>query len=345
MRINRIWIKANNNLIAGMLATCTFLLWTLSDTCFKAVSADIPTGQSVVIVSIASVLVIVVFVLCTKNTHKLKVDTKSIKILLFLGILQFVDMVTWFWAIPLLPLANMYVICFLSPMIIAVLASIFLKEELGIIRILIIAAGFAGVVIAINPTGIISGKYPLLGYIWAFASVLMTAIQMLIVKKSHESAEALSVWQRAIMLVPALFLTFPTQYIVLSNKDLLALVGVGVLFGIGWKLLVDAYKHANATFVAPYQYTRLLFGGVIGYILWQEAITTRFIVGSVIIIAAGVYLMRLEKKRMKVLFFYSLLISLHYMLIILRAGLACVRSIHIIYSYRRMAPQCARTFL
>ena len=247
--------KTNSNLIAAMLAACTFLLWTLSDACFKTVSADIPTGQSVVIVSIASVLVIVVFVLFTKNTHKLKVETKSIKILLFLGVLQFIDMVTWLWAIPLLPLANIYLMCFLSPMIIAVLASIFLKEELGIKRILAIAAGFAGVVIAINPTGVISGEYPLLGYVWAFASALMTAIQMLIVKKTHESAEALSVWQRAIMLVPALFLTFPTQYIALSNNDLLALIGVGTLFGIGWKLLVDAYKHASATFVAPYHLT------------------------------------------------------------------------------------------
>jgi len=292
--------KTNNNLIAGMLAACTFLLWTLGDACLKTVVADIPTGQSIAILGLSAAFVIMLFVLFTKNTHKLKVKAKSIKILLLLGVIQFLDTLTWLWALPLLPLANIYMMGFLSPMLIAILAAIFFKEELGIKRFLAIAAGFTGVVIAINPTGVMTGEYPLLGYAFAFASAFATVVTMLVVKKVHEPTEALAVWIRLIMVVLTLFLTCPTQYIALSSKDLLALIGAGALFGTGWKLLVDAYKHANAAFVAPYQYTRILFGGVIGYILWQDEPTIRLIIGCAIIIAAGIYLMRLEKKRRKI---------------------------------------------
>jgi len=218
--------------------------------------------------------------------------------LVIMGFCQLGGFLLWMYALPVLPLANMYVVSFMTPMAVAGLASIFLKEPLSLNRVLTIAVGFSGVIIAVNPSTLLFNTDHGLPYLYLFGNMLFSALQMFLLRHvaDKETSESTAFYSRFILALGGLALCLTGGIVPLKLRTFLALCGSGVLGGLGWTLLAQAFKYASASAVAPFQYSQLVWGALLGYLFWSERITVHLICGAAIIVASALYLIREERR-------------------------------------------------
>jgi len=73
---------------------------------------------------------------------------------------------------------------------------------------------------------------------------------------------------------------------------------MGILFAIGHWLVVLAYRHGNASMIAPFSYVQLIWAGTLGYLVFGTLPDSWTIVGAVIIAMSGFYTAYRERVRM-----------------------------------------------
>ena len=74
------------------------------------------------------------------------------------------------------------------------------------------------------------------------------------------------------------------------------MVLMGLLGGVGQILITESYRHAPASVVAPFSYTSMIYSIVIGYLWFGEVPQPIVLVGAVIVIAAGLFVIWRERK-------------------------------------------------
>jgi drug/metabolite transporter (DMT)-like permease len=88
----------------------------------------------------------------------------------------------------------------------------------------------------------------------------------------------------------------PFQWVSPDGLDLLLLVAIGILGGIGQMLFTRAFRLAPAAVVSPFDYSGLIYVGIIGYIVWGDMPTPLFLLGAAIVIASGLYILHRETR-------------------------------------------------
>ena len=83
---------------------------------------------------------------------------------------------------------------------------------------------------------------------------------------------------------------------ILGVIDWTLFVGIGLIAFVQQYLLVSAFRYGEASMIAPFEYTGLIFSAAIGYLFWAEIPTLSTWVGSIIIIASGLVIMTRDKK-------------------------------------------------
>ena len=79
-------------------------------------------------------------------------------------------------------------------------------------------------------------------------------------------------------------------------EDFALLMLVGILGGIAQYSMTSAFRLAELSVVAPFEYTQILWGAIIAYLFWQEAPEMRLYIGAVFIAASGLYIMHRETR-------------------------------------------------
>lgn len=191
-----------------------------------------------------------------------------------------------------LSLTLFYVTVFTAPMMIALLAALFLRERMTWQKILAIAVGFMGVVIAIKPGGAGGGDWA--GYAAAISSTLCFAVNSvwLRVMTQSESNDSL-VFCTGILemifgviamgLLDAAALT-PGLAFILSAMSLLTIAGNVLNF--------TALRTGPAAVIMQFHYTQIVTGALVGYLIWQEVPALHTVLGAVVIIGSGLFMAR-----------------------------------------------------
>lgn len=199
------------------------------------------------------------------------------------------------YAFSVLPLAECYAVFFLMPLMISALAVPVLGEPMDLPRSLAIAAGFAGVLVALQP----GGETQLgLGHVAAFVAAALGAVNYVILRKTGgiESPGVLMLYPAAAQLI-ALGLMMPSVWLPMpaAHWALTSLMGLE-LFG-GGLLIILAYRHAPAIIVSPMQYSQIIWAAAFGWLLFDEAMTLQMILGISLIIAAGLFILGRTQSR------------------------------------------------
>jgi drug/metabolite transporter (DMT)-like permease len=112
----------------------------------------------------------------------------------------------------------------------------------------------------------------------------------------RENRECVAFYSRLIILIGSFaaglmlgFRDMPFDAVILS----LASGGFG---SFGWLLMAHAYKLAPAALVAPFQYSEIITGALIGYLIWHDVPSAHLAVGAVVIIASGIYIITHARK-------------------------------------------------
>lgn len=186
-----------------------------------------------------------------------------------------------------IPLTLFYVTVFTAPLMISVLASIFLHEKLDRLSTLAILAGFIGVVVAINPFNQTQGG-DWIGYLSAFGGVLCfaaTCLWLRVMTRS-ESPDSIAFFGCFVELVlGGVVLFFHAEPVSLKIFLILGLMGLFGVVGNVFNYL--ALKHTTAATVSQFHYTQIITGSLLGYLIWHEVPTWNLVLGAVVIMAAG----------------------------------------------------------
>lgn len=190
-----------------------------------------------------------------------------------------------------LPLALATSIGMTGPLFTTVISYILLKDKVSLPKWLLILVGYFGVLVMVRPHEV---EVSFGVWVELFAN-LFAALTMVCTKILSRTEKTLT-----IMFYTNTVTTFITGLVVLSVwktpplADILTLMGIGALGVFSQFCSVSALKHANPSFLAPFEYTRLCFAIPVGYLVFQETPTWWGIVGSLIIVGATYGLTRLE---------------------------------------------------
>ncbi|SEM21410.1 Permease of the drug/metabolite transporter (DMT) superfamily [Roseovarius azorensis] len=206
-------------------------------------------------------------------------------------------------AFPFMGLAEVSTIFFAAPLITALMAALFLGETIGPHRSIALVVGFGGVLIAMNPAGE--------NFSWAAVLPLLCAVtyamSQIIARRIGDRESTLTVGLYTLTFAGVLILPmgwFVNQVIPITPdlahlrwelparafSDLPRLTLLGLIGMAGYMLLSRAYQVANASLVAPFDYSYLPFATIVAWLLWDEVPGLDTLAGMALIIASGLYL-------------------------------------------------------
>ena len=195
---------------------------------------------------------------------------------------------SFFFAVTILPLADVIAVSFLAPFFIAILGRTMLKEPLPPRVLVGLGIGFIGVLVILHGQFIVAQRENApLGFAAALLSAVTYALSNVLVRRQsmHDSVEAMVMLQTtaaAIVLIP--FGIAFWQPVELSHIALFLACGV---LGTGGQLMMAwALSHAPASRLAVLEYTSFLWAALFGWLAFDEIPTVSTIAGAAIIIGA-----------------------------------------------------------
>lgn len=219
------------------------------------------------------------------------------------GLVGVCSMALGFFALTRLPLPEAVALGYAQPMLVLVFSVFFLGEVIRIHRWTAVLAGLVGVIIISwpkltllrSPGGLDNDE--LLGVLAALSAAAISSVAVLLVRRlvQIERTHTIVLWFSMTASVVAL-MSLPLGWESLSPAQATFLIGAGVCGGIGQILMTQAYRHAEASTVAPFEYTSMVLAVLVGYFAFAEIPTVHTIVGGAIVIAAGIFIVWREQK-------------------------------------------------
>lgn len=202
-------------------------------------------------------------------------------------------MICTFYSITQLPLADAVALSFTRPLFIILLAVLFLNEAIRWRRWTATAVGFIGVLVMVQAG-------PEVGFATAvaLAGAFLVALVSVLLKQlsSTESPTTIMFYfgliGSLISLGPAIYVWVPV-----STGDLIVIVIASFFGSIGNYCVIHALSVGEATAVSPFDYSRLIYSGLLGFLFFSEIPDVWMLVGAMIIIASSIYIARREAKQ------------------------------------------------
>ena len=274
-----------------LLMLASVALFSLMDAGLKLLSAHYPPFQVAALRGLSSLPLVLAWALWTVGPRALLRVRWSLHLLR--GVLGIAMMASFVYALKRLPLSTAYSIFFVAPLLITALSVPILGEKVGPWRWSAIAVGLVGVLVVLRPTGEGMLTWAGLAVLVAAFGYAVSAITVRVLARTDPS-QAITFWLLALMALGAGALALP-GWVPLRAQDLWIVGGIGVAGAIGQYAITEAFRLAEASRVAPLEYSALVWGLLLDLTLWgvlPDAVTW---IGAAIIIASGLYLIRREK--------------------------------------------------
>ena len=188
-------------------------------------------------------------------------------------------------------LNEIYPIMFSAPLFLIILSHFFLGEKVGIRRWSAVLIGFIGVLIVSRPGTI----HFTMSYLGLFVSAFLIAINIALVRKFSKNHSSISFTFYAFLSAAIINgLLAMNNYLTMTFNDTMILVLCGIICGVGGNFLTMASKNLESSVFAPIQYTQLFSGIILGYLVFSDLPDIYEIIGSIVIILSGVYIIYRE---------------------------------------------------
>jgi S-adenosylmethionine uptake transporter len=196
-----------------------------------------------------------------------------------------------FYAFTMIPFAQAYAMLFAAPLLVTVLSVPVLGEAVGWRRWMAVVVGLAGVLVVLRP-GLAEVT---LGHVAGLASAFCTALVALSSRKigRAERAGVLLLWPLVGVIV-VMGAAMPWVYRPMTGLELAMTGGIAVLGFTAMLCMITAYRRAEASIVAPMQYSQMLwavFWGALVFAEWPDGWT---LAGAALIIGSGLYIVLRE---------------------------------------------------
>jgi len=191
-------------------------------------------------------------------------------------------------------LADAYTLFFAAPLVITLLSGPALGEPAGLFRISAAVAGFAGVILVLEPSGDAWISY---GAAMGLLGMLAYSVSGLLLRRlgSADSTVTIAFWFVVLVGAGSGLLTWPGwKPIQAAHWPLIAVLGVSG--AVGQALLTAAFRRASAAVVAPFDYTHMIWALLYGVWFWNYLPGWRVWVGASVVMLSGIFILLREHR-------------------------------------------------
>lgn len=284
-------MPTRNTTLAGIgMMLLGILMFSVNDMMGKWLVATYTVGQVLLLRSAAALAVLAPFVIRQGLMRTLRPERPGLQVLRVA--LGSGEVALFYLAVSYLPLADTMTLWLAAPVWSALLAALLLGERVDAWRWLAIAAGFAGVAIALDPTGASLSMPALLALL---GSILFAGMMIAGRYLRGTPDVTLVAWQTLGALLMGLVL-LPFGWVTPSWADAALLGLLGIVAMVAHLCVTRSLKLAEASVVVPYQYTLIVWALVFGWLVFGDWPTPTMLAGSALIVAAGLALILLERR-------------------------------------------------
>jgi drug/metabolite transporter (DMT)-like permease len=276
--------------IALILASTVFL--GVSDVTSKYLSATLPSIEIAWIRFLVFALIMVPAMLPGSPLFALRTARPGLQVMRGIALLG--SSLFFISGLRFLPIAEASATGFVSPLFVTALSIVFLGESVGVRRWLATAVGLIGVLIILRPGS--SSFHP--AVFFPLVSALSWACMLIMTRiMSGREVAITTMTYSSIVGVGILSALVPLVWVAPSWHDILFGILIGLASTVGQWIVVLAFRYADASVLAPFSYTQLLWVSILGFLIFGEVPDVWTVTGAVFIVASGLYTAHRERLR------------------------------------------------
>lgn len=289
LRFNRL----PRNLRGGLWILGGGVFFTVMVTLIKIVGEDVSIFQ-ILLVRQVTMTIVVMPVIARSFPAALRTNIIGLHVLRVTFAL--VAMIAGFTAVIHLPLAEATTLSFAKSIFVTLFAVWLLHEQAGAHKWIAVLLGFGGVIVILRPDVTGLNIYALLGILSAAAAgyvmILIRRISQIDRPVTILAYQAFMVG--GLMLVPAIYFWVPP-----TPLQWVFMMAIGLLAVTSQSANIQAYKVGDASAIAPVDYVRLLFAGLIGWLIFHESPEMETLIGATLIIVASIVTLGAKTQKAK----------------------------------------------
>ena len=282
-----------NNLKAALFVVVAMSLITTNDAIVKHITEVFNVGQ---IIFLRGALIGIIFAGYMRLRGQAVFQRRSLhRWNLLRAFFELCATLLFMTGLSLLPIAVASTLGFSSPIFLALLAGLILKERVGIERWLVILVGFGGVLLITNPFSA-SASWAVIFPICCAFFVALRDLAIRFVPSDLPSSQVAFTNAWVVMLGGGLF----SLYQGWGEADLswyLWFIALGIALYGGYLCLIIGSRIGELSFIGPFKYVSIILALVFGYLIWGDKPTLTMLAGAGIIVISGILLLSGEKRR------------------------------------------------
>ena len=280
-------IKAAIWMIGAMVS------FTLMAIAGRSLSGELDTFEIMMYRSLIGVVLVLFFAYYLKTLGE--VNLKKLRLHFLRNFMHFIGQNLWFYAIVFVPLSQMFAFEFSTPVWVALLAPIFLREKLTFMRAIAAVTGFIGILIVARPD-LSQMSFPLVAAATCAIFFGATSIATKLLTRD-QTVTGILFWLVVIQLIFGIIMSgFDGSIAVPTTNGIFWVTLVGICGLMAHLSITKALTLAPAIVVMPLEFLRLPLISVIGFFLYQEGFHWQVWLGAVIILMANIINIRNEMK-------------------------------------------------
>ena len=293
--------RAVMNLVKAVsLKLASTMMFALMSAQARYLGDVFPVGEIVFFRGLFALIPIVLF-FGLRNELRGALKTSRLSAHLVRGIFSVVGTFCTFGALARLPIADVTAIAFLAPLITVIFAALILKEQVHVYRWSAVVVGFGGVFLMLSPylnNHAALTTSMMVGLAFALTNAVSSGGATIQIRRltATETSSAIVIFMTLIVMAVAL-LTAPFGWrLPATMPELAILVGIGIAGGLGQMLFTEGYRYAPASFLAPFDYTAMLWAFLLGFWIFGEVPTAAVVGGAGIVAGAGIFVILRERQ-------------------------------------------------
>ena len=282
-----------NNLKAALFVVIAMTMITTNDAIVKHITQVFNVGQ---IMFLRGALICVIFALVMRMRKQPVFNRNTLhRWNLLRGLFELGATLMFMTGLSLLPIAVASTLGFSSPIFLALLAGLILKEKVGLDRWIVILIGFVGVMLITNPFSESTSWAMVFPIICAFF-VALRDIAIRYVPADIPSSQVAFTNAWIVMIGGGIY----SMYQGWGDADLhwyLWFFGVAAALYCGYLFLIIGSRLGELSFISPFKYISILVALIYSYLIWGDRPTLTMLAGALIIVVSGIILLSTEKRR------------------------------------------------
>ena len=304
-------IAVPNAANAAIVLVFGLFLFSIQDIIIKYFSDHYSVLQIVFVRGMIALGLLLLMIKLARETIALK--SRRPGLMVARGLLGFSSYTTYYLAVAAMPLAEVVSITFTMPLFVTAMSALILGEKVGLRRWSAVVVGFIGVLIILSPRG----EFNSVAVIFAFTAAITYASQTILTRFLGNHDHPMTIAFNAILIftiasgILSLLLVsgimsitsshpslafFAREWVMPTDADFMLMVVIGVIAAVGFYCLSRAYCSSEASAIAPFEFTYIVWAVVFGYLFWNEVPGSTTVFGILVLVSSSLYIWYRERQ-------------------------------------------------